>query len=83
MPEVNSILENIYFDTAASNYLYDDSVFSIGSQLVNPDKILFGSDYPIISQKKVLNTLIRKIANKNLQENILGKNIIKLLNKNK
>tara|TARA_Y100001960_G_scaffold22746_2_gene19938 strand:+ start:382 stop:1233 length:852 start_codon:yes stop_codon:yes gene_type:complete len=81
MPEISSIFTNTYFDTAASNYLYDDSIFPIASQLVKPEKIIFGSDYPVISQTKVLNSLVAKIENKNLREDILGKNILKLLRK--
>ena len=83
MPEISSTFTNIYFDTAASNYLYDDSIFSIASQLVNPEKIIFGSDYPVISQTKVLNSLVTKIENQNLKDNILGKNILKVLRKDK
>tara|TARA_A100001037_G_scaffold306574_1_gene352851 strand:+ start:147 stop:1004 length:858 start_codon:yes stop_codon:yes gene_type:complete len=84
MPEIHSILTNTYFDTATSNYLYDDSIFSIGPQLITPDKIIFGSDYPIITQKKVLKSLVSKIKDKTIQENILGrniKNILKNINK--
>ena len=83
MPEISSTFTNIYFDTAASNYLYDDSIFPIASQLVNPEKIIFGSDYPVISQTKVLNSLVTKIENQNLKDNILGKNILKVLRKDK
>ena len=81
MPEISSIFTNTYFDTAASNYLYDDSIYPIASQLVKPEKIIFGSDYPVISQTKVLNSLVAKIENKNLKEDILGRNILKLLKK--
>ncbi len=48
MPEVREALQNVWFDTAASPFLYSSNVFSIASQLVGADKILPGSDFPLI-----------------------------------
>jgi predicted TIM-barrel fold metal-dependent hydrolase len=47
--EIKESLRNVYFDTAASPFLYDPEVYSIAVQIVGPEKILFGSDYPLIS----------------------------------
>ena len=46
--EVKESLKNVYFDTAASPYLYDSKVYQIADQTVGVDKILFGSDYPLL-----------------------------------
>jgi predicted TIM-barrel fold metal-dependent hydrolase len=46
--EVRERLRNVYFDTAASPFLYDPAVYRIGVQVAGVDKILFGSDYPLI-----------------------------------
>ena len=46
MPEVAEALGNVYFDTAASPFLYDARVFDVVAGLVGPEKILLGSDYP-------------------------------------
>ena len=46
--EVKESLCNVYFDTAASPYLYDSRVYQIAEQTVGIDKILFGSDYPLL-----------------------------------
>jgi predicted TIM-barrel fold metal-dependent hydrolase len=40
-------LQNVYYDTAASPLLYDSRVFSEMLSLV-PERILFGSDYPLV-----------------------------------
>jgi predicted TIM-barrel fold metal-dependent hydrolase len=46
--EVKEKLHNVFFDTAASPFLYDPQVYQIALKLAGPEKILFGSDYPLI-----------------------------------
>lgn len=53
MPEVAEKLKNVYYDCAASSLLYDDRVFTVAAQIV-PKKILFGTDYPLLSQSRML-----------------------------
>ena len=48
MPEVKDALENVWFDTAASPFLYDASIYSTVSRIVGADRVLLGSDYPLI-----------------------------------
>lgn len=47
--EVKDRLKNVYFDTAASPFLYDPGVYRLAVRLVGAEKILFGSDYPLIA----------------------------------
>jgi len=54
MPEVKKAMSNVYFDTAASPFLYSSQVYSQVSQLVGSDKVLFGSDYPLLAQRRFL-----------------------------
>jgi predicted TIM-barrel fold metal-dependent hydrolase len=54
MPEVRSALKNTYFDSAASPFLYRPEVFDVAARAVGADKILFASDYPLVSQKRAL-----------------------------
>jgi hypothetical protein len=54
MPEVKKAMENVYFGTAASPFLYRPQIYDIVSQLVGADKILFGSDYPLMAQARPL-----------------------------
>jgi predicted TIM-barrel fold metal-dependent hydrolase len=54
MPEVKQAMKNVYFDTAASPFLYTPGVYNQVAQLVGEDKILFGSDYPLIPQRRFL-----------------------------
>lgn len=54
MPEVGKALSNVFFDTAASPLLYTPQVYYQVAQLVGADKILFGSDYPLLAQSRLL-----------------------------
>jgi predicted TIM-barrel fold metal-dependent hydrolase len=54
MPEVKKALKNVYFDTAASPFLYRPEVYGHVIKLVGPEKVLFGSDYPLLSAKRLL-----------------------------
>ena len=54
MPQVKKALQNVYFDTAASPFLYQPRIYSLASELVGADKILFGSDYPLLPQGRLL-----------------------------
>lgn len=50
--EVKASLQNVYFDTAASPYLYDPDVYRVACELAGSEKILFGSDYPLLSPSR-------------------------------
>jgi len=54
MPEVKRAMNNVLFDTAASPFLYSPQVYNHVIQLIGGDKILFGSDYPLLAQSRVL-----------------------------
>jgi predicted TIM-barrel fold metal-dependent hydrolase len=53
MPEVRAALANTCYDTAASPLLYDDAIFRVAAGLA-PGRILFGTDYPLLGQKRML-----------------------------
>ena len=50
MPEVRRALTDAYFDTAATPFLYGPTVYRQGVDLVGAERILFGSDFPLIEQ---------------------------------
>ena len=54
MPEVGPALPNLYFDSAATEFLYDTRVFGIAAGLAGTDRVLFGSDFPLLSQQRAL-----------------------------
>ena len=44
---VKKCLRNVYYDTAASPLIYDPKIFRHVIDLIGPDRILYGSDYPL------------------------------------
>ncbi len=50
--EVKEVLRNVWFDTAASPFLYSSSIYKIGIKIAGKEKILFGSDFPLISPSR-------------------------------
>jgi predicted TIM-barrel fold metal-dependent hydrolase len=54
MPEVHDAFASVYFDSAASPLIYSDQVFSVVEQLVGAERLLFGSDFPLLRQTRLL-----------------------------
>jgi predicted TIM-barrel fold metal-dependent hydrolase len=54
MPEVRRALENVYFDTAVSPFLYRPEIYRSVRDLIGADRILFGSDYPVMAPSRIL-----------------------------
>ncbi len=54
MPEVRKAMSNVFFDTAASPFLYNPQIYNQVTQLVGADKILFGSDSPLLLPSRLL-----------------------------
>ena len=79
MPEVKEALANVFFDTAASPFLYNPRIYHQVSEIIGADKILFGTDYPLMPQRRV----IKEIRSLNLpgetEDLILSGNARKLL----
>ncbi len=57
MPEVKVELENVWFDSAAAPFLYAPRVYRTTSIAAGGEKILFASDYPLLSQRRALQHL--------------------------
>jgi len=53
MPEIARLMCNVYYDTAASLYLYQDDIFSLAARWA-PGKVLFATDYPLLSPKRLI-----------------------------
>ena len=79
MPEVAKSLANVFFDTAATVFLYKPEVFEQMNQIIGSDKILFGSDYPLVSQNRVLAQIQSSQLPEEDKARILGANAQKLL----
>lgn len=78
-PEVDDVLTNVYFDTAATIWLYRAIIFQQVSSLVGSDKILFGSDYPLVKPNRIITQIRSSQLGENDKAKILGDNAWKLL----
>jgi predicted TIM-barrel fold metal-dependent hydrolase len=79
MPEVKKVLNNVYFDSAASPFLYNPQVYKQAALLVGEDKILFGSDYPLLDPARLLKEIEELNFSDALKNKILCKNALRLL----
>ena len=79
MPEVEKAMSNVFFDTAASPLLYTPQVYNQVIQLVGADKILFGSDYPLLAQSRLLEEIKALGLPEEIKELILSGNAQRLL----
>ncbi|MBI5250096.1 MAG: amidohydrolase [Desulfomonile tiedjei] len=79
MPEVAAVLSRTYLDTAASPFLYDSRIFEIASKILGPDKIVFGSDFPLLPLSRYLKELEKSGIQGSLQKAILGDNFQSIL----
>ncbi|MCL0076635.1 amidohydrolase family protein [Dehalococcoidia bacterium] len=79
MPEVARALQNVFYDTAASPFLYRDEIFPCVAGLVGEDRILFGSDYPLITQSRIVESLRELGMSQETKDKILGESARRLL----
>jgi hypothetical protein len=73
MPEVRAALSHVYYDTAASPYLYDAAVFAHAAAWVGT-KTLAGSDFPLLSPQRLLREIGRAGLTEEQRARILGGN---------
>ena len=87
-PRVRPFLSNVWYDTAASPLLYDTRIFRQAVDLIGADRILFGSDYPLLLYPRKLrepafDRFLEEIAGAGLtdqeKEKILGANFRHLM----
>jgi predicted TIM-barrel fold metal-dependent hydrolase len=79
--DVKDRLKNVYFDTAASPFLYHPEIYRYAMEIAGADKILFGSDFPLIQPARYFKELEETSGlSKAHIESICGRNAEKLLN---
>jgi predicted TIM-barrel fold metal-dependent hydrolase len=79
MPEVKEAMKNVYFDSAASPFLYSPDVYDQVIKLVGADRVLFGSDYPLLPPRRLLEEIEASDLNKKTKELMLAGNARRLL----
>jgi predicted TIM-barrel fold metal-dependent hydrolase len=79
MPEVREALDNVYFDTAAEQFLYDAAIYRAAIGVVGAEKILWGSDYPLVPHERALARTRGAGLNDDEQAAVLGGNAARVL----
>ena len=79
MPEVDRAFTHLHLDTAAQPLLYERSVYGQLDRLVGPERVLLGSDYPLISQQRQIKEVRSSVSDAEAQRLILGSNAERLL----
>ncbi|HLZ63610.1 MAG TPA: amidohydrolase family protein [Ktedonosporobacter sp.] len=79
MPEIQRIAANVWYDTAATMYLYRPSIFPAVVHMVGADRILFASDYGLLRQHRVIEHIRRSGLDEEAVAMILGSNAQSLL----
>ena len=78
MPEVRELCQSVAYDSAATSFLYDSAIFRHVIDLVGVEKVLFGSDWPVLGQAK----LIQRIRDAELSDEelaaVLGGNALRI-----
>ena len=59
MPEVRRALTGVFYDSAATTYLYEHSVFQHVIDICGAEKVVFASDYPVLRQDKLIARVIK------------------------
>jgi predicted TIM-barrel fold metal-dependent hydrolase len=77
--EVRDILTNVYFDTAASPFLYRPEVYGYAKNLVGIDKILLGTDFPLLKPERYFKEMDTAGLSEAEKQQICGDNVASLL----
>ncbi|MBF0468793.1 MAG: amidohydrolase family protein [Desulfamplus sp.] len=77
--EAKDVLKNIWYDTAASPFLYDSAIYRVVQEVGLMDKIVMGSDYPLLKPSRYYKDINDSGISKGDKEKILGKNAMLLM----
>lgn len=76
--EAPEVLADVYYDTAASPFLYTPAIYSHMSRILGRGKILFGSDYPLLAPARYFKDLEQTDLAAEEVAAIMGGNAVRL-----
>ena len=79
MPEVAQVARNVHYDTAASPFLYHPQIYSTAVRIIGPDRILWGSDFPLLPPSRYFRELAGAGLSSRVRAKIQGGNAQRLL----
>lgn len=72
--EAKEVLKNIWYDTAASPFLYDADIYRVAKEAGVMDKILLGSDYPLLPPSRYYKDLNDSGISSRDKKKVMGEN---------
>lgn len=79
MPEIRKKCRNLYYDTAASVFLYDPRIYKAAWDLGIIERVLFGSDFPLLSLSRYEEGIKKSGISTEARNLLLGGNAERLL----
>lgn len=77
--EASEVLANVFYDTAASPYLYQPAVYIQMIQAVGLEKILLGSDFPLLRVERYRKEMEEAGLEERFIAAIMGENAVRFL----
>ena len=78
MPEVHAVTRRVSYDCAASTYLYRFEVFSRVIDLVGAERVIWGSDYPVLKQGPFLRKSVAALRTDDERRAVLQDNAMRV-----
>ena len=79
MKEIRNLTSRVYYDTAASPFLYDPRIYQVAISIIGEDRILFGSDYPLLPPSRYFKEIEMTVLSDSARTKIKGANARRLL----
>lgn len=78
MREIHKAGGRVYYDTAASPFLYHHRIYEIAVTIIGEDRILFGSDYPLLAPARYFKEMEAAAISDQARRKIKGENAWRL-----
>ena len=78
MRAVHGVSTRVFYDTAASPFLYHHRIYEVAVNVVGEDRILFGSDYPLLLPNRYFEEMEEAKLSEEARQKIKGGNARRL-----
>ncbi len=76
--EFSEVVQNLYYDTAATPYLFKNDIYRLGGEMAGFDRVLFGSDFPLLRPRRYFKDIAETQLDEIQREMICGTNAARL-----
>jgi predicted TIM-barrel fold metal-dependent hydrolase len=77
--EVSQALRNVWIDTAAAPFLYQPKAYALAVEFLGADKVLLGSDYPLLPVSRYKKEMAEAGISQSDLEAVMGNNAAQLI----